>query len=432
MASGDPFLSAQADILALLAQSRPSLASYLRIRSSASSASSPELIEARQELEGTLTDLSNDLQDLVDSVRAVEGDPYRYGLEIDEVARRRKLVEDVGKEVASMRQQLSQTVHAADLAHPDSFGTPGEDEDDYSAWEEQRQMEIMHEQDEALDGVFQTVGNLRQQADTMGRELEEQAELLDEFDGITDRVGGKLGSGLQKMRYVIEKNEGKFIHGLSMFWPDWLRLVFSSLTRSESIDRWSVTMHDNRKSVHFNTMLPTNIVKDSHPLLAQTPLSVNPFIDLPKPPTLPHNYASLPSTLPPSSIDVAPAGPNSELPAYVTSRSGDFAAHPSTIIAQNKALLSQLEREAKEAEEKIRSWEQGIKDRELAEKRRKAPGWLDGEQKILEPERARRENKSADIKLMDDPASNETESKTKKVDELGDAMDRVFGRSEMG
>nr|POE72750.1 t-snare affecting a late golgi compartment protein 1 [Quercus suber] len=222
MASGDPFLSAQADILALLAQSRPSLSSYLRIRSSASSASSPELVEARQELEGTLTDLSNDLQDLVESVKAVEGDPYRYGLEIDEVSRRRKLVEDVGKEVASMRQQLSQTVLAADLAHPDSFNTAGEDDDDYGAWEEQRQMEIMHEQDEALDGVFQTVGNLRQQADTMGRELEEQAELLDEVDGITDRVGSKLGSGIKRMRHVIEKNEGKSMHRPPVFWPAWL------------------------------------------------------------------------------------------------------------------------------------------------------------------------------------------------------------------
>lgn len=218
MASNDPFLEAQADILALLRQSRPSLASYLRIRSSASSAHSPELVEARQDLESTLTGLSTDLQDLVDSVKAVEGDPYRYGLEIEEVSRRRKLVENVGREVEDMRRQLNAAVYAADaksssLAHPDSFaGVEGEEDadGDFGAWEEQRQMEIMHEQDEALDGVFQTVGNLRMQADTMGRELEEQAELLEETEQITDRVGGKLGNGLKRMRYVIEKNEGKF------------------------------------------------------------------------------------------------------------------------------------------------------------------------------------------------------------------------------
>lgn len=219
--SQDPFLEAQTDILALLHQCRPLLQSYLRIRSSASSATSPELIEARQELESTLTDLSADLGDLVDSVKAVEGDPYRYGLDPQEVARRKKLVSDVAGEVEDMHKRLNETVHNADarrasLSHPDNFG--GEDGDplagagddgDYGAWEEQRQMEIMHEQDEALDGVFQTVGNLRLQADTMGRELEEQAEMLEETDNIADRVGGKLQTGMKKIRCVIEKNEGE-------------------------------------------------------------------------------------------------------------------------------------------------------------------------------------------------------------------------------
>ena len=221
MAEQDPFLAAQSDIQTLLAQTRPLLQSYLRIRSSASSASSPELIEARQELESTLQDLSADLQDLVDSVRAVEGDPQRFGLSYAEVNRRRKLVEDVGKDVEGMRREMNETVaetnrkRSASLVHPDSFGDPedplagGHDSGDYQEWEEQRQMEIMAEQDEALDGVFQTVGNLRQQADTMGRELEEQAELLEETDTVAERVGDKLGKGMKSIRYVIEHNEGK-------------------------------------------------------------------------------------------------------------------------------------------------------------------------------------------------------------------------------
>ena len=222
MSNQDPFLQAQADILALLNQCRPLLQSYLRIRSSASSANSPELVEARQELESTLEDLGADLQDLVDSVRAVEGDPYKYGLDVDEVNRRRKLVEDVGKEVEGMRKEMKATVaeaqrkRSASLAHPDSFAASVEDgdplagNDDYAEWEEQRQMEIMQEQDQALDGVFQTVGNLRQQADTMGRELEEQAEMLEDTDGIADRVGGKLARGMKSIRFVVERNEGEF------------------------------------------------------------------------------------------------------------------------------------------------------------------------------------------------------------------------------
>ena len=49
-------------------------------------------------------------------------------------------------------------------------------EDSYVVWEQEQQQVIMAEQDEVLEGVYRTVGNLREQAHEMGRELEEQAE----------------------------------------------------------------------------------------------------------------------------------------------------------------------------------------------------------------------------------------------------------------
>ncbi|KAL1593862.1 hypothetical protein SLS60_010595 [Paraconiothyrium brasiliense] len=213
----DPFLQVQADVLSALNTSRPLFASYRRIRSSASSANSPELREARNELEQTLQELSQDLEDLIASVKAVEHDPYRFGLEIDEVERRRKLVKDVGDEIGNMRDELQRTVQDAQnkgkastngdvLPDPDSF----EDEDGYAQFEQERQMELMHEQDEQLDGVFRTVGNLRQQADDMGRELEEQGELLNDVDNVADRVGGKLQTGIKKVGWVIKENEDRW------------------------------------------------------------------------------------------------------------------------------------------------------------------------------------------------------------------------------
>lgn len=210
------------DVLSLLNNTRPLFQSYLRIRSSASSPTSPELVEARQELEQSLTDLSADLQDLVDSVRAVERDPYRFGLEIDEVERRRRLVEDVGKEVEAMRAELVKTLSKGKgavggnpdvLPDPDGFADvdgDGEGDDAYREMEQERQMELMQEQDQALDGVFRTVGNLRMQADEMGRELEEQGGMLDEVDTVADRVGGKLQNGLKRVGWVIQQNEGEF------------------------------------------------------------------------------------------------------------------------------------------------------------------------------------------------------------------------------
>ncbi|KAL8650574.1 MAG: hypothetical protein Q9226_005093 [Calogaya cf. arnoldii] len=211
----DPFLEAQADVLSTLNTTRSLYSSYVRIRSLASSASSPELSQARSELETTLHDLTSDLQDLVDSVKAIESDPFRYGVDINEVARRRKLVEEVGREVEDMGKELKNVANnqkrnganASTLPPPSAFDPDAPEGDDYEAFEQQRQVEIMHEQDEALDGVFKTVGNLRQQANDMGRELEEQHVMLDEVDTLADRVGGKLQTGIKKVGWVIKKNE---------------------------------------------------------------------------------------------------------------------------------------------------------------------------------------------------------------------------------
>lgn len=162
-----------------------------------------------------------DLTDLVATIRAIEDDPYRFGLEIDEVERRRNLVREVGDEVENMRRELERKIEAAhhtgrdstSLPHPaefDSLHSPTNDmdRDDYAEWEQQRQEEMMHEQDEQLDDVFRTVGSLRQQADVMGRELEEQAGMLAEVDHLAERVGGKLQDGMRRVTHVMKQNEG--------------------------------------------------------------------------------------------------------------------------------------------------------------------------------------------------------------------------------
>lgn len=97
------------------------------------------------------------------------------------------------------------------LPDPDAFGRDDEyDEDSYEANEYATQQTMMREQDEQLDDVYRTVGNLRNQAEDMGRELEEQDVMLDEVDTLADRVGGKLAVGTKKIGEVIRANEDKY------------------------------------------------------------------------------------------------------------------------------------------------------------------------------------------------------------------------------
>lgn len=101
----------------------------------------------------------------------------------------------------------SPSAFAAANGHDSFDDSRDPNNDNYAEFEQQQQLRILNEQDQELDQVFSTVGNLRAQADVMGRELEEQSEMLNHVDGLTDRVAGRLETGLQKMSYVIKKNE---------------------------------------------------------------------------------------------------------------------------------------------------------------------------------------------------------------------------------
>lgn len=211
-------------------QTRPLFTSYLRIRSLTTTQTSPELASARSDLESALESLAEDLADLVESVKAVEADPSQFGLTAHEVQRRKRLVQEIGGEVEDMREELRKHISSSgaggarrggaggaggsDLPDPNAFaiadGESGEGGEDYAAEFEQRQQQtMMREQDEHLDGVFQTVGNLRRMADDMGREMEEQMEMLEVTDTLADRVGGRLQTGMDKMKYVIRHNEDR-------------------------------------------------------------------------------------------------------------------------------------------------------------------------------------------------------------------------------
>lgn len=113
----------------------------------------------------------------------------------------------------------------------------------------------------------------------------------------------------------------------------------------------------------------------------------------------------------------------------MTSGSG-FRAHPSAIIAQNKALRDQLDTAASEARTKVRDWRAAIDERELAEKRRKAPGWLDSDAKILRPATAAPPppDTKPGASLLDAEDDNSDALRPQESgNDMGSQMDRAFG-----
>ncbi|KAL3422897.1 hypothetical protein PVAG01_04645 [Phlyctema vagabunda] len=179
-------------------------------------------------------------------------------------------------------------------------------------------------------------------------------------------------------------------------------------------------MHDNR----------------THPLLAQVPLTVSPFVSLPTATTLPYTYKNIPSTLPPSSTGTT-ASVGDDKAKYVVSSSG-HSAHPDDIIASCQALQSYIQKVQDDADRELKAWEEAITARELAEKRRVAPGWLDSDARILEPAKAgnpnQNDNSSAaggsnlmDVGVSSADASGLQHTPVTLPNGEGDELDRAFG-----
>ncbi|ESZ94345.1 hypothetical protein SBOR_5269 [Sclerotinia borealis F-4128] len=208
----DPFLQVQADVHHQLSLTRPLFTSYLRIHSLTKSPHpTPELISARSDLTTSLSLLTDDLADLRDSISAIQADPYKYGLQIEEVSRRVRMIEEIGGEVDDMREELEKTMgnmgpSGGSYQDENEHGSPLDD--DYAAeFEHQQQLQMLKQQDEQLDSVYHTVGNLRQQANDMGRELEEQTGMLEDVETVTDRVSGRLQGGMKRMNRLVKANE---------------------------------------------------------------------------------------------------------------------------------------------------------------------------------------------------------------------------------
>lgn len=114
------------------------------------------------------------------------------------------------------------------------------------------------------------------------------------------------------------------------------------------------------------------------------------------------------------------------------SSSGEHAAHPDEILASCQSLEQHLKKTRSEAETAIKAWEEAIRQRELAEKRRVAPGWLDRDEKLLKPSRAGGSSASTADQggsLLDSISADQGSSTLPAMvprDE-GEELDRAFG-----
>lgn len=81
---------------------------------------------------------------------------------------------------------------------------------DANPFENPMQEQLLREQDSHLDSIHHTMTNLHLQAQTMGNELEDQGELLNEMDTNMDSLTGKLSRGRRQLEWIYQKNSERY------------------------------------------------------------------------------------------------------------------------------------------------------------------------------------------------------------------------------
>ena len=91
-------------------------------------------------------------------------------------------------------------------------------------------------------------------------------------------------------------------------------------------------------------------------------------------------------------------------------------------------LRSHLDKQRSDAQKEFGDWERQIEERELAEKRRVAPGWLDSEQRVLQPETTYQVHQEQSVRAHDVIHGDSREHSAGPSQNLeGEELDRAFG-----
>ncbi|XP_015609249.1 syntaxin-6 isoform X2 [Cephus cinctus] len=193
---------------------------------------------SREELEWTTTELRNalrsiewDLEDLEDTICIVEKNPTKFKIDNKELTIRRNFIEQTRDEVKIMKDKMNlsrgrdrdRTARQPLLDNsparvPVSHGTTK-----YSKLENEidspnrqflddtllQQNSMMHQQDEQLDMIGESIGTLKTVSRQINSELDEQAVMLDDFGNELEVTDSKLDATMKKMAKVLHMSNDR-------------------------------------------------------------------------------------------------------------------------------------------------------------------------------------------------------------------------------
>jgi len=163
------------------------------------------------DLHNTIQDLSEVIRELSGSIAAVQMRPEQFGLTSLEVEQRIEQVGQINNQVTDIQEALAGIrSDTRERARSLTSQAPLENLDQVpDVNDEDRQMlfqTTLKEQDSILGEVEQTVASLRDQANAMTHELDDQAIMIDDFENQVDLSNDRVRRGMNRVNYVLRNN----------------------------------------------------------------------------------------------------------------------------------------------------------------------------------------------------------------------------------
>ncbi|KAJ8903801.1 hypothetical protein NDN08_000334 [Rhodosorus marinus] len=160
----------------------------------------------KEQLQSSVRNIEWDLQDLDETIAVVIGNRSRFNLSDVEIHNRRRFVAEARSLAQKWKERIDQLGPVA--APQGRNGTPVDEisaarNDEFIQNEFQHQELILRQQDQGLDDLAKTVQRIGDMGMVMHRELNEQAEILEDIDSEMDSATNRLQLLQRKLDQIV-------------------------------------------------------------------------------------------------------------------------------------------------------------------------------------------------------------------------------------
>merc|ERR1712106_12699 len=225
MSLEDPFFVVKDEVMKALTKTRGLYDRWLSAEEGREYRTLDDQEWSATELKNSLRSIEWGLEDLEDTVQIVEKNPTKFRIDGAELAVRKGFIDSAREEVKIMKDKISNPVAKSERissqpSSPAQHGTASSNK--YSRLSSvadsphrefivglEQQQQTIRKQDETMDMMSDSMGNIRSMSENIANELDEQAVMLDEFGAEIEHADSRLDATMKKMAKVLHLSDDR-------------------------------------------------------------------------------------------------------------------------------------------------------------------------------------------------------------------------------